>query len=54
MEQFDDILKTFINETNKFENRFGTTRDEKKMLAIKKLMPEPVDLQIPWNGDVVR
>ena len=28
VEQFDDILRTFINEMNKFENRFGTIRDE--------------------------
>ena len=40
VEQFDDILRTFINETNKFENRFGTIRNEEKMLAVKKLMPE--------------
>ena len=39
-EQFDDILKTFINEMNKFESRFGAIRDEEKMLAVKKLMPE--------------
>ena len=25
---------------NKFENRFGKIRDEEKMLAVKKLMPE--------------
>ena len=31
MEQFDGILRTFINETNKFENRFGTLSDEGKM-----------------------
>ena len=37
-EQFDGILRTFINETNKFENRLGKTRDEEKMLAVKKLM----------------
>ena len=30
VEQFDDILRTFINATNKFENRFGTARDEEK------------------------
>ena len=29
-----------MNETNKFENRFGKIRDEEKMLAVKKLMPE--------------
>ena len=40
VEQFDDILRTFINETNKFENRFGTIRDEEKMLADKKLLLE--------------
>ena len=36
MEQFDDILRTFTNEMNKFENRFGKIRDEEKMLAVKK------------------
>ena len=40
VEQFDDILRTFENEMNKFENRFGKIRDEEKMLAVKKLMPE--------------
>ena len=40
VEQFDDILRTFINEMNKFESRFGAIRDEEKMLAVKKLMPE--------------
>ena len=40
VEQFDDILRAFINEMNKFENRFGKIRDEEKMLADKKLMPE--------------
>ena len=40
VEHFDDILRTFINETNKFENRFGTIRDEEKMLAVKKLLLE--------------
>ena len=40
MEQFDDILKNFINETNKYEGRFGKIRDEEKTLAVKKLMPE--------------
>ena len=29
-----------MNEMNKFENRFGKIRDENKMLAVKKLMPE--------------
>ena len=40
VEQFDDILRTFTNEMNKFENRFGKMRDEEKILAVKKLMPE--------------
>ena len=40
VEQFDDVLRTFINDTNKFENRFGTIRDEEKMLVVKELMLE--------------
>ena len=40
VEQFDDILRTFTNEMNKFENRFRKVRDEEKMIAVKKLMPE--------------
>ena len=40
VEQFDDILRTFINEMNKLESRFGKTTDEEKMLAVKKLMTE--------------
>ena len=40
VEQFDDILRTLINETDTFENRFGTIRDADKMLAVKKLMLE--------------
>ena len=40
MEQFGDILRTFINDMNKFECRFGATRDKEKMLAVKKLMPD--------------
>ena len=30
VEQFDFFLRTFINETNKFENSFGKIRDEEK------------------------
>ena len=52
VEQVDDVLRTFINETNKFVNRFGTIRDDEKMIAIKKLML--VEFQIPWNDDIVR
>ena len=40
VEQFDDILRTFTNEMNKFEHGIGKIRDEEKMLAVKKLMPE--------------
>ena len=40
VEHVDDILRTFINEMNKFESRFGAIRDEEKMLAFKKLLPE--------------
>ena len=40
VEQFDDVLGTFKNEMTKFENRFGKIRDEEKVLAVKKLMPE--------------
>ena len=40
VEQYDDTLRTFTNEMNKFESRFGKIKDEEKMLAVKKLMPE--------------
>ena len=40
VEQFDYTLGTFTSEMNKCENRFGKIRDEEKMLAVKKLMPE--------------
>ena len=40
VEQFDDVLRNFKNEMTKFENRFGKIRDEEKVLAVKKLMPE--------------
>ena len=40
VEQLDDILRTFTNEMNKFDNIFGKIRDEEKMFAVKKLMPE--------------
>ena len=35
VKQLDDILRNFINETNKDEGRFGKVRDEKKILAVK-------------------
>ena len=40
LEQFDDILRNVINETNKTGGRFGKIRDVEKTLAVKKLMPE--------------
>ena len=40
VDNFDDILRNFISETNKYEGRFGKIRDEKKILAVIKLMPE--------------
>ena len=40
VEQFDDILSNFIKETNKYAGRFGKIRDEEKILAVTKLMPE--------------
>ena len=36
VEQFDDILRNFINETNKYEGRSGNVGDEEKILAVKK------------------
>ena len=39
-EQFDDISRTFTKEMDKFESTFRKIRDEEKMLAVKKLMPE--------------
>ena len=33
-------VEHFDEDTHKFENRFGTIRDEEKMLAVNKLMPE--------------
>ena len=40
VQHFDDILRTFINDTNKFVNSFGIIKNEEKMLAVKKLMLE--------------
>ena len=39
VEQFDNILRTFTNVMNNFENSFGKIRDVEKILAVKKLMP---------------
>ena len=35
VEQFDDILRNFINESNEYEVRFGKIRHEQKILAVK-------------------
>ena len=37
VEHFDDILRKPIHNTNKFQNRFGTIRDEEKMFTVKKI-----------------
>ena len=34
VEHFDDILRSIINDKYKFENRFGTIRDEENMFAV--------------------
>ena len=40
VEQSDDILRTFINETNTFESTFGTITDEEKMFVVRKMVPD--------------
>ena len=40
VEQINDILRTFICETNKFASRFGIITYEEKMFADKKLVLE--------------
>ena len=40
VEQFDDILRNFINETNKYEGRFGKFETKRRFWQSKKLMPE--------------
>ena len=40
VEQINDILRTFICETNKFESRFGIITYEEEMFADKKMMLE--------------
>ena len=55
MEQFDDILRTFISETNKLEKIIGKIRDEENELAVKKLMPESLlNIRFRGNDAVVR
>ena len=38
VEQFDDILRNFINETNMYDGRCGKIGDEVKTLAVRRLM----------------
>ena len=52
VEQFDDILRTFINEMNKFQSRFGAIRDEEKMFAVRKLMPQSL-LNYRFRGTTI-
>ena len=55
VEQFDDILRDSINETKKYEGRFGKIRDEEKTLAVKGLdARESADLPIPWHNIAIR
>ena len=50
VEQFDDILRNFINETNKYEGRFGKIRDEENFKQSKKVdAREFAELSIPWH-----
>ena len=42
LEQLDDIMWTLNDETNRSENRFGTVKDEDRMLAVKNPTPESV------------
>ena len=50
VEQFDDILRTFINETSKFENRIGEIRVDETMLAFGKLIDAWGLLNIRFRG----
>ena len=52
VEQFDDILRNFIKETNKYEGRFGKIREEEMLLAVKRLMPESL-LNCRFRGTTV-
>ena len=54
-EQFDDISRTFTKEMDKFESTFRKIRDEEKMLAVKKLMPESLlTCRFQRNDNVIR
>ena len=51
--QVDNILRTFINETKKFENRFSKVRDVEKMLAVQMLMLESL-LNFRFRGATLK
>ena len=38
VEQFEDILRIFMTETNKYEGMLENIRDEEKTLAVNKLV----------------
>ena len=55
VEQFDDILRTFTNEMNKVENRFGKIRDEEKDVRSLQIdARKRAELQDQRNDDVVQ
>ena len=55
VEQFDDILRNFIEEMNKYEGRFGKIRNEEKILAVKKVgAREFAELSTSWHNVTMR
>ena len=50
VEQFDDILRNFINETNRCEGRFGKIRNEEKTSGSEEVdAREFAELSTPWH-----
>ena len=55
VEQFDDILRTFINEVDKFESKLGAIRDEEKDARGQEVNArELAELQVPRNDNVIQ
>ena len=55
MEQFDDILRPFTNEMNKFENRSGKIRDEGEDACSQEIDARKLaELQVQRDDDVVQ
>ena len=55
VEHFGDMLRNFINETNKYERRFWNIRDEEKISAVKKVAArEFAELSIPSHHIAIR